>query len=217
MSRFESSRFARNSNVMNVDILKSACETLGWRYTITNSILTVLNAKQDDDMYDEYVLQLNLHTNIVSYNTYYTPDALSKVVELQNTFYSLNVEYAKKALIQSFKRKGFTYLSNKKFSPTEEEVESFYMVGRSTDKQEDEPVAQIKFIILKDGTIVTDSDYLPNDVNEKAHAAMDELETLLGNKRNMTKKPIPPKYIHKMKPRRVNIVEQQNQKVQSYE
>lgn len=47
------------------------------------------------------------------------------------------------------------------------------MVGRSKDKNETEPVAQIKFTILKDGTIVTDSDYLPNDVNERAHDAMD--------------------------------------------
>ena len=59
------------------------------------------------------------------------------------------------------------------------------MVGRSKDKNETEPVAQIKFTILKDGTIVTDSDYLPNDVNERAHDAMDVLEQLLGNKRVM--------------------------------
>lgn len=80
------------------------------------------------------------------------------------------------------------------------------MVGRSKDKNETEPVAQIKFTILKDGTIVTDSDYLPNDVNERAHDAMDVLEQLLGNKRVMTKKPIPAKYAGKLKPRRVNIL-----------
>ena len=79
------------------------------------------------------------------------------------------------------------------------------MVGRSKDKNETEPVAQIKFTILKDGTIVTDSDYLPNDVNERAHDALDVLEQLLGNKRVMTKKPIPAKYAGKFKPRRVNI------------
>ena len=74
------------------------------------------------------------------------------------------------------------------------------MVGRSKDKNETEPVPQIKFTILKDGTIVTDSDYLPNDVNERAHDAMDVLEQLLGNKRVMTKKPIPAKYAAKSKP-----------------
>jgi len=210
MSRFESSRFARNSNVMNVDILKSACDTLGWSYTIENNILTINDAKQRGSMYGEYVLQLNISTNQVSYNTYYTPDATEKVEELQRAFYALNVEYARKSLIQSFKKKGFTYLSNEKFHPTEEVVDSFFMVGRSLDKSETEPVAQIKFSILVDGTIVTDSDYLPNDVNEKAHAAMDELEELLGNKRVMTKKEVPLKYLHKMKPRRVNIVEQKN-------
>jgi len=167
MSRFESSRFARNSNVMNVDVLISACETLGWKYSIKGDLLTISDANQKQNMYGEYVLQLNLTTNQVSYNTYYTANAVQKVAELQSAFYNLNAEYARKSLIQSFKRKGFTYLSNDKFNPTEEEVYSFFMVGRSKDKDEDEPIAQIKFIILKDGTIVTDSDYLPNDVNEK--------------------------------------------------
>lgn len=85
------------------------------------------------------------------------------------------------------------------------------MVGRSKDKNEDEPVAQIKFDILKDGTIVTDSDYLPNDVNERAHDAMDVLEQLMGNKRVMTKKEVPSKYLSKTKPRRVNIQTVKNQ------
>ena len=208
MSRFESSRFVRNSNVMNVDVLKSACDSLGWKYTIKGSILTISDTNHKQNMYGEYVLQLNISTNQVSYNTYYTTNAVDKVEELQNAFYKLNAEYARKSLVQSFKRKGFTYLSNDKFHPTSEEVYSFYMVGRSKDKTEDEPVAQIKFIILKDGTIITDSDYLPNDVNEKAHEAMDELEELLGTKRVMTKKEIPSKYLHKMKPRRVTIIEQ---------
>ena len=210
MSRFESSRFARNSNVMNAEILKSACDSLKWEYTINGNILTISDVNQTQNMYGEYVLQLNLTTNQVSYNTYYTADAKTKVEELQNVFYRLNAEYARKSLIQSFKRKGFTYLSNDKFHPTEEEVYSFFMVGRSKDKTEDEPVAQIKFTILKDGTIITDSEYLPNDVNEKAHDAMDELETLLGNKRVMTKKDVPSKYLHKMKPRRVTVVEQKH-------
>lgn len=208
MSRFESSRFVRNSNVMNAEVLKTACDSLGWKYSLSNNILTVSDADQMHNLYGEYLLQVNLITNKVSYNTYYTPNASQKVVELQNAFYKLNAEYARKALIQSFKRKGFTYLSNDKFQPTDEEVYSFFMVGRSHDKTEDEPIAQIKFLILKDGTIVTDSDYLPNDVNEKAHAAMDELEILLGNKRIMTKKVIPSKYLHKMKPRRINYIEQ---------
>lgn len=203
MSRFESSRFVRNPQVMHVDVLKSACDVLGWTYRLSGNELLVTDARQNAHLYGEYALKLNLTTNEVTYNTYYMPNAAQKVEELQNQFYALNAVYAKKSLIQEFKKKGFNYKSNDHFTPTTEEIYSFFMVGRSKDKNEDEPVAQIKFTILKDGTIVTDSDYLPNDVNERAHEAMDVLEQLLGNKRVMTKKPVPAKYLSKMKPRRI--------------
>ena len=203
MSRFESSRFVRNPQVMHVDVLKSACEALGWAYRMIGNELLVTDAKQDNKLYGEFALKLNLTTNEVTYNTYYMPNATQKVEELQSQFYALNAIYARKSLIQEFKKKGFNYKPNDHFTPTTEEVYCFFIVGRSKDKNEEEPVAQIKFIILKDGTIVTDSDYLPNDVNERAHEAMDVLEQLLGNKRIMTKKPVPTKYLSKMKPRRV--------------
>lgn len=203
MSRFESSRFIRNPQVMHVDVLKSACDALGWIYHVTGDELLVTDTKQNVNLYGEFALKLNLVTNKVTYNTYYMPNAIQKVEELQKQFYALNVAYAKKALVQEFKKKGFNYKPNDHFTPTTEEIHCFFMVGRSKEKNEDEPVAQIKFTILKDGTIVTDSDYLPNDVNERAHDAMDVLEQLLGNKRVMTKKPVPAKYLSKMKPRRI--------------
>ena len=212
MSRFESSRFVRNPHVMHVDVLKSACDTLGWTYSINGNELLVIDANHGTKLYGEFALKLNLTTNEVTYNTYYMPNAVQKVEELQNQFYALNAAYAKNSLVQKFKKKGFTYKANDRFTPTTEEVYSFFMVGRSKDKSEDEPVAQIKFVILKDGTIVTDSDYLPNDVNERAHDAMDVLEQLLGNKRIMTKKTnIPAKYLAKMKPRR-NVTQSIEQK-----
>ena len=182
MSRFESSRFVRNPQVMHVDVLKSACDTLGWTYSVKGNELLVTDANQGTKLYGEFALKLNLTTNEVTYNTYYMPNAVQKVEELQNQFYALNAAYAKNSLVQEFKKKGFTYKANDRFTPTTEEVYSFFMVGRSKDKNEDEPVAQIKFVILKDGTIVTDSDYLPNDVNERAHDAMDVLEQLLATK-----------------------------------
>ena len=123
-------------------------------------------------------------------------------------FQVLNAEYSKNALISEFEKAGFAYRSNFDFTPTEEEKFSFYMEAKSYNPLEDEPFASIKFTILKDGTIVTDSDYLPNDVNEKAHEAMDILEQHLGNKRVMTKKPVPAKYASKMKPRRIINIEQ---------
>lgn len=203
MSRFESTRFVRNPQIMHVDVLKSACDILGWAYTISGNDLIVTDAKQNSQLYGEFALKLNLSTNEVTYNTFYMPDASKKVEELQKQFYALNVTYAKNALVQEFKKKGFTYKTNDHFTPTSEEVLSFFMVGRSKDKNEDEPVGQIKFTILKDGTIVTDSDYLPNDVNEKAHDAMDALELVLGKKIRTKKTNIPAKYLAKMKPRRI--------------
>ena len=41
MSRFESTRFVRDPKVMNVDVLKSACDALGWTYTIADNDLVV--------------------------------------------------------------------------------------------------------------------------------------------------------------------------------
>lgn len=54
MSRFESSRFVRNPQVMHVDVLKSACDALGWQYTIHDNILTVSDAKQKSRLYGEF-------------------------------------------------------------------------------------------------------------------------------------------------------------------
>ena len=68
------------------------------------------------------------------------------------------------------------------------------MVGRSKDRGEIEQVGQIKFTILNDGTVISDSDYLPIDVNQLAHAAMDAVELNFSSKRIMTKKEIPLKY-----------------------
>ena len=204
MSRFESSRFTRNALVINPEIIKKACDKLGWSYQVKDNVLTVTNAKQSSNLWGEYALKLDMATNKVTYNTYYMPDAKEKVEELQKCFYEINAVYSREALIQEFLKKGFTYRTDLRFVPTDTEVFQFYMEGISEEIDEDEPIARIKFTILTDGTIVTNSDYLPNDVNERAHDAMDVLEKLLGNKRVMTKKEVPAQYLSKMKPRRTN-------------
>ena len=56
-------------------------------------------------------------------------------------------------------------------------------------QNEKEKRYEIKFSILNDGTVVTDSNYLPDDVNEMAHAAMDDIQEAFGRERKMTKKP----------------------------
>lgn len=78
MSRFESSRFVRNPQVMHVDVLKSACEALGWAYRMIGNELLVTDAKQDNKLYGKFALKLNLTTNEVTYNTYYMPNTTRK-------------------------------------------------------------------------------------------------------------------------------------------
>lgn len=205
MSRYESSTFVHDINVMNVDVLRAACETLGWKYHVDDSNFYVTDVNQEHQLYGEFAIKVDLQTNRATYNTYYLPDANQKVNMLVDAFYAINAEYARTALIQEFKKKGFVYKSNRHFTPNEREIYSFFLEGRSVEKSEDEPIASIKFTVLYDGTIITDSDYLPNDVNERAHAAMDNLEKLLGRKRVMKKKDpskIPARHLAKMKPRR---------------
>ena len=87
MSRYESSTFIHDTNIMNVDVLKRACDTLGWKYQIKEDELIVTDAKQEHQLFGEFALKVNIHTNQATYNTYYMPDAFEKVSELEEQFY----------------------------------------------------------------------------------------------------------------------------------
>ncbi len=195
MSCFESSTFLKNPDIMNQEILISACEKLGWKFTVTGNELTIFQLNSNENLRGEYAMKIV--GNKVTYNTYYIQNAQSKVQELENTFYELNVKYAEESIIREFKKQGWTFKSNDKFKANETEKVSFYMVGRSKLKEETEPVSQIKFTILKDGSAKTDSDYIPKDIHELADKAMESLESVFGNKREINGKEIPLKYKHK--------------------
>jgi hypothetical protein len=195
MSCFESSTFVKNPDVMNQEVLIQACKKLDWKYSYTESELKIFQLNVNENLRGEYAMKIV--GNKVTYNTYYLKNAKSKVQELQNTFYELNVKYAEESIIRGFKKQGWTFKSNEKFRANNEEKISFFMVGRSKLKEETEPIAQVKFTILKDGSVKTDSDYIPKDIHELADKAMLELENILGNKREIKGKDIPLKYKHK--------------------
>ena len=197
MSRFETSKFVRNTAVMNQDCLIDACQKLNWKYQQKNNELLITNIGIKQSFYGEFAIKVK--DNEVTYNTYYLGNTKEYVQKLQDVYNKLNVEYSKTMVINEFKKKGFTFKSNDKFTSTQEEKESFFMVGRSKDKNEIEPIGQIKFTILFDGTVISDSNYLPEDVNERAHAAMDGIDINFSSKRIMTKKDIPLKYKDKVK------------------
>ena len=187
MSRFETSKFVRNPQVMNQEVLKIACDRLGWTYKIVNNELLVTDIKQNVQLYGEFALKVT--GDQVIYNSYYLKNGKELIKELQETFFPLNVEYAKNTVISEFQLKGFTLKKLYDFKPTEEERERFCMVGITKLPNEKNKRFEVQFSILKDGTVITDSNYLPDDVNDLAHKAMDEVERKFGNKRIMTKKP----------------------------
>ena len=197
MSRFETSRFVRNPSVMRTDCLIEACDKLGWKYRQKGDAFLITDINAGRSFGDEYAIKVQ--DNQVTYNTYYLGNTKEYVDKLRSLYNSLNVEYSKTAVITAFKKHGFTYLSDEHFQPTETEIYRFYMVGRSKNPKETEPVGKVKFTIYADGTVVSDSNYLPEDVNTRAHASMDNIDLNFSSARVMTKKEIPPEYRDRVK------------------
>lgn len=196
MSRFETSKFVRNASVMNQECLIDACQKLNWKFIKQGDEILITDIGIKQSFGNEYAIKVK--GSNVTYNTYYLGDAKEYVQKLQSVYNELNVEYSKATVINEFKNKGFTFKSNDKFVATQEEKISFFMVCRSKDKSETEPVGQVKFTILFDGTVISDSNYLPEDVNKLAHAAMDSIDLNFSSQRVMTKKGIPLKYKDRM-------------------
>lgn len=187
MSRYESSRFIKDPKVMNPEALKRACDTLGWKYIQKGEDLLVTDLGGKEKLYGEYALKVSGGT--VTYNSYYLSNGKELVEELKKVFFPLNVEYARDSVIRSFSANGFTYKKDYRFRPTEEVADHFSMVGYTELPGEEEKRYEVAFSILRDGTVITDSNYLPDDVNDKAHKSMDKLQELFGRERIMTKKP----------------------------
>lgn len=181
MSCFESSKFLKNPQVMNQEVLIKACNELGWKYEIRQNELIVLNANQKEDLRGEYLLKVKGDT--VSYNSYYMKNAKEFVSELQGTFFKLNVVYAKETILKEFEGVGFTFKRDYDFVATNDEVDRFYMVGYSKIENEDEKRTEIQFTILSDGTVVTDSNYIPEDIHKLADEAMLKLDSAFGTSR----------------------------------
>lgn len=76
MSCFESSTFLKNPDVMNQEILISACEKLVWKYTVTGNELTIFQLSANENLRGEYAMKIV--GNKVTYNTYYLQNAKVK-------------------------------------------------------------------------------------------------------------------------------------------
>jgi hypothetical protein len=196
MSCFESSKFLKNPQVMNQIILQKACDQLGWKYEIINNELIVLDANQKENLKGEYLLRVKGDT--VTYNRYYMKNARDFVSELQEVFFKLNVCYAKETILKEFEAVGFTLKRDYDFVATKEQAEQFYMVGISRIENEDEKRVEIKFTILNDGTVLSDSNYIPEDIHKLADEAMSKIDGAFGSHRRegveILRKEVPEKY-----------------------
>lgn len=196
MSCFESSKFLKNPQILNQQVLIQACDELGWKYEIHRDELVIRNAGQKENLRGEFLLKVK--GDKVTYNTYYTKDGKKFVRELQRQFYDLNVSYSKKTILQEFESVGFTFKRDYDFIPNEEQVESFFMVGYSKIDEEDEKRTEIRFTILSDGAIVTDSNYIPEDLHKLADEAMSKIDDAFGSERRegieIIRKEIPERY-----------------------
>ena len=57
------------------------------------------------------------------------------------------------------------------------------MVASTRSKNESEKRTEIEFVIKFDGTIVTDSNYIPEDIHKLADKAMEAIDNSFGTKR----------------------------------
>lgn len=198
MSCFESSTFLQNPHIMNRKILENACKVLGWKYESTIEELVVFDVGQTTNLHNEYVLKVR--KNEVTYNNYYLKNGKELVENLVSQFYTLNVEYAEQTVVQEFEKVGFTKRRDWDFEVNEKIVKQFSMIGKTRLSGEERETV-IKFSILTDGTVISDSDYIPEDIHEFADKAMLQLDEAFGTNRRegveIKRKPIPARYAGK--------------------
>jgi len=185
MSCFESSTFLKNPKVMNQEILKKACEKLSWKFEVkteqNKQVLYVYDTNKNANLQGEFALKVI--DNVVTYNSYYMKNGQELIKELEGQFYDLNVEYAKETILREFQAVGFKLLPDLKFVANETEKEKFKMVASTRNPNESEKRTEIEFIIKFDGTIVTDSNYIPEDIHKLADKAMEAIDKSFGTKR----------------------------------
>lgn len=198
MSCFETSKFLKNPQVFSREVLIKAAEKLNWEYKVKANEVEITKIP-NQNVHGEYAMKVK--GSQVIYNSYYLKNGEQLVDELKEVFYKLNVEYALETIIEEFKSKGFSLKKNYDFAPTSQELHKFSMIGYSKDKNETEKKAEIKFTILFDGTVVSDSNYIPSDLHELADKAMESIENKFGHKRRegieITRKEVPLKYKNK--------------------
>jgi hypothetical protein len=188
---------------MNQEILKKTCEKLGWKFEVkleqNKQVLYVYDTLRNANLQGEFALKVV--DNVVTYNSYYMKNGKELINELESHFYGLNVIYAKETILREFQAVGFKVLPDLKFVPNEIDKEKFKMVASTRNPNETDKRTEIEFTIKYDGTIVTDSNYIPEDIHKLADKAMEAIDNSFGTKRKegeqIKRKTVPPLYQNK--------------------
>lgn len=79
--------------------------------------------------------------------------------------------------------------------------EHLVILGRTADPHETDKSTRIDFWVLQDGTLISDSNYIPRDLHDRADAAMEQLDAWYGTSRiegtDIRRKEIPVEYKEK--------------------
>ncbi len=143
----------------------------------------------------------------MTFNRFYLRDGAEKVQQLRETFKRLVVEYADDGSGRRLKKKVSlvqddplqdaltpvgtavdqpAFASRSRYTHDQLKgkiVRNLVATGVTRLPEETEPVIVIRFSILDDGTVVSDSNYIPRDVHDRADYAMASLDLFFGSKR----------------------------------
>jgi hypothetical protein len=198
MSCFETSKFLKNPKVFSKDLLVKAAQKLNWEYKTIHDEVAITKIP-NQNVHGEYAMKVK--GSQIIYNSYYLKNGEQLVDELKEVFYKLNVEYARNSILSEFEKVGFSLKKDYDFLPNQSEADRFFMVGYSRNQNEKEKRTEIMFTILIDGSVITDTNYLPDDLHKLSDEAMHKLEQNLGHNRNdidIIQKPVPLKYQNKV-------------------
>ena len=199
MSCFETSTFIKDPKFFSQLAFIEAVKKMGWKYQLIKNEVIVPEIP-GVNLRGEFAMKVSNNGKLV-YNSYYLKNGEELVDELKEVFFKLNVKYSKRAVLSEFKKVGFTLKEHYNFVPNANEVESFSVIGYTKDKRESEKKTEIFFKILHDGTVISDSNYIPEDLHKLADKAFEGIDKCLGNKRRegieIKRKKIPVKYQNK--------------------
>jgi hypothetical protein len=187
MSCWETSKFLNDQSTVDKGVMIKACKELGWEIKESGQTITVIDANQGSNLFGEYALQIK--GNNVSYNTYYMDNGKSKVDDLRKAYLDLYLPIIEKKIKDTFKSVGYSIKPNTRFKPDANRFSSFYVVSSSKLESEKGVEGKIKFTILRNGNVETDSNYIPEDIHDLADRAMDLIEKQLHTERIITPKP----------------------------